>query len=49
MKAVDPDTTVAPPRERIFTTISGRPVKEVYTEADLSGFAPHRDLGQPGE
>jgi methylmalonyl-CoA mutase, N-terminal domain len=49
MKAVDPDTTVAPPRERIFTTISGRPLKEVYTEADLSGFAPHRDLGQPGE
>jgi methylmalonyl-CoA mutase, N-terminal domain len=49
MKAVDPDTTVAPARKRIFTTISGRPVKEVYTEDDLSGFAPQRDLGQPGE
>src|SRR4029450_8139643 len=49
MKAVDPDTTVAPPRERIFSPVSGRPVKEVYTEEDLSGFAPHRELGQPGE
>ena len=32
-----------------FTTISGRPIKELYTAADLSGFDPPRDLGEPGE
>ena len=48
MKAVDPDIT-ASPQERIFSTVSGRPVKEIYTEEDLSGFDPERDLSQPGE
>jgi methylmalonyl-CoA mutase N-terminal domain/subunit len=36
-------------RKRLFTTISGHPVREVYTEADLAGFDPERDLGRPGE
>ena len=48
MKAVDPDTTTSP-RERIFTTVSGRTVKELYTEEALADFDPERDLGQPGE
>src|SRR5262245_30519764 len=46
MKAVDPGTT---PQERIFTTVSGRTVKEIYTEEDLAELTPEQDLGQPGE
>src|SRR5690606_1112371 len=39
------------PAQRDFTTVSGEPVKEVYTEDDLErvGFDPERDLGRPGE
>ena len=32
-----------------FTTLSGVPVKRVYTEEDLPGFDYQRDLGDPGE
>jgi methylmalonyl-CoA mutase N-terminal domain/subunit len=35
--------------KRNFTTISGHPVREVYTEEDLAGFELARDLGEPGE
>ena len=44
-------TDTARPSERraSFTTISGDPVKRVYTDADLEGFDPARDLGEPGE
>ena len=35
--------------KRSFTTISGHPVREVYTADDLAGFDPERDLGRPGE
>ncbi len=31
------------------TTVSGHPVREVYTRRDLAGFDPARDLGTPGE
>jgi methylmalonyl-CoA mutase N-terminal domain/subunit len=31
-----------------FTTISGHPIKELYSAEDLRGFVPERDLGQPG-
>ncbi len=41
------EKTKKPARE--FTTVSGHPVKEVYTPADLSGFDPDTDLGRPGE
>ncbi|MBI3697778.1 MAG: methylmalonyl-CoA mutase family protein [Acidobacteria bacterium] len=34
---------------REFTTLSGTPVKCLYTPADLDGFEPARDLGDPGE
>ncbi|HLI52674.1 MAG TPA: methylmalonyl-CoA mutase family protein [Thermomicrobiaceae bacterium] len=39
------------PEGRPFTTVSGEPVKELYTQADLDriGFDPGRDLGTPGE
>ena len=32
-----------------FTTISGVPVRELYTGADVAGFDYGRDLGPPGE
>jgi methylmalonyl-CoA mutase, N-terminal domain len=32
-----------------FTTISGYPIRRLYTEADLAGWSPERDLGFPGE
>ena len=35
-------------RER-FSTVSGRPIKELYTPADLAGFDYLRDLHFPGE
>jgi methylmalonyl-CoA mutase N-terminal domain/subunit len=35
--------------ERPCTTISGVSIEPVYGPEDLSGFEPHRDLGQPGE
>ena len=34
---------------RPFTTISGTPVNQVYTPADLAGFDPALELGEPGE
>ncbi|HUQ41104.1 MAG TPA: methylmalonyl-CoA mutase family protein [Candidatus Limnocylindrales bacterium] len=36
-------------RKARFTTISGEPVEPLYTEDDLQGFDPARDLGSPGE
>jgi len=39
----------APERRRTFTTISGVPVRRLYTPADLAGFDPDRDLGLPGQ
>ena len=41
--------TVSPAEKSAsFTTISGIPVRELYTGADLPGFDPERDLGRPG-
>jgi methylmalonyl-CoA mutase, N-terminal domain len=31
-----------------FTTVSGHPIREVYTPGDLRTFDPERDLGEPG-
>jgi methylmalonyl-CoA mutase, N-terminal domain len=36
-------------RQSEFTTISGYPIRRLYTEADLSGWNPDRDLGLPGD
>ena len=38
-----------PEREALFETISGEPVKPLYTEEDRAGSDPDRDLGYPGE
>jgi methylmalonyl-CoA mutase N-terminal domain/subunit len=39
----------SPERQTEFTTISGHPIRRLYTPADLPGWDPHRDLGFPGE
>lgn len=39
---------VAPRRER-FETLSGAPVKDIYTGADLRGSNPAESIGLPGE
>jgi len=38
-----------PKKEKVFETISGIPVKAVYTAADLKGFSYERDLNNPGQ
>jgi len=38
-----------PPRREEFTTLSGLPVKDVYTPRDVAGLDHDRDLGFPGE
>ena len=38
-----------PSRPQKFTTVSGYPIRQLYTAADLAGWDPERDLGQPGE
>jgi methylmalonyl-CoA mutase N-terminal domain/subunit len=37
------------PGPRSFTTVSGRPIRELYTPLDLEGLDYLRDLGLPGE
>ena len=39
----------SPERQSQFTTISGHPIRRLYTEADLPNWNPERDLGLPGE
>ncbi len=39
----------SPERSSSFTTVSGHPICKLYTPADLIGWDPGRDLGQPGE
>jgi methylmalonyl-CoA mutase N-terminal domain/subunit len=46
------DFTAAPDSSiRDFTTVSGEPIRGIYTERDLEaiGFDPERDLGVPGD
>jgi methylmalonyl-CoA mutase N-terminal domain/subunit len=38
-----------PERQAEFTTVSGFPIQRLYTPADLSGWDPDRDLGNPGQ
>jgi methylmalonyl-CoA mutase, N-terminal domain len=37
------------PRKDEFTTLSGVPIKDVYTADDLADVDPDRDIGLPGE
>src|ERR1700722_8440302 len=38
-----------PERQKVFTTISGHPIRRLYTEADLPDWDADRDLGLPGQ
>src|ERR671922_1859740 len=38
-----------PEREALFDTVSGEPVKPLYTEEDLADTDAERDIGFPGE
>src|ERR1700694_2897503 len=38
-----------PERQSEFTTISGYPIRRLYTQADLPNWDPDRELGFPGE
>lgn len=49
MKVLDKDTAGKQPSEKKFTTVSGYPIRELYTEEDLKDFDPQRALGSPGE
>src|SRR5277367_1387300 len=44
-----PTLEKSPERQSDFTTISGYPIRRLYTPADLPGWDPNRDLGFPGE
>src|SRR5450432_1924997 len=44
-----PTLEKSPERRTEFTTISGHPIRRLYTAADLPGWTPEKDLGQPGE
>ncbi len=48
-EADKPAPATSPERPIPFTTISGRPIKRLYTARDLHGFDPARDLSHPGE
>src|SRR5271155_808885 len=48
-KTLAPALEKSPDRAAQFTTISGYPIRRLYTQADLAGWSADRDLGMPGE
>src|SRR5579859_4775211 len=44
---VDPVRSAVRPQR--FTTVSGHPIRQLYTAADLANWDAGRDLGQPGD
>jgi methylmalonyl-CoA mutase, N-terminal domain len=48
-KTLEPTLAKNPERQKEFTTVSSYPIERLYTEADLAGWDPSRDLGFPGE
>jgi methylmalonyl-CoA mutase, N-terminal domain len=44
-----PTLEKSPERQTEFTTISGYPIRRLYTPADIPGWDANRDLGFPGE
>ena len=48
-KTLKPTLDSSPERSTQFTTISGYPIRRLYTPADLTGWDEERDLANPGE
>ncbi|HXW57435.1 MAG TPA: methylmalonyl-CoA mutase family protein [Candidatus Cybelea sp.] len=48
-KTLRPTLEKSPERAREFTTVSGYPIRRLYTEADLADWNAERDLGYPGQ
>jgi methylmalonyl-CoA mutase N-terminal domain/subunit len=48
-KTLKPALDQSPERAAEFTTVSGYPVRRLYTQADLANWTAARDLGSPGE
>ncbi len=48
-ETLQPSLAKAPERAAEFTTISGHPIRRLYTPADLADWNTERDLGYPGE
>jgi methylmalonyl-CoA mutase, N-terminal domain len=48
-KTLNPTLAKSPDRAADFTTVSSYPIRRLYTDADLAGWNPERDLGAPGE
>jgi methylmalonyl-CoA mutase N-terminal domain/subunit len=48
-KTLEPTLAKSPERQKEFTTTSLYPIRRLYTEADLDGWEPSRDLSLPGE
>jgi methylmalonyl-CoA mutase N-terminal domain/subunit len=46
---LEPALAHSPGRAAQFTTISGHPIRILYTQADLADWDAQRDLGAPGE
>ena len=46
---LEPTLAKSPERQQAFTTISAHPIRRLYTPADLPGWDPDTNLGQPGE
>ena len=46
---LQPALKKSPERQAEFTTISGHPIRRLYTPADLPDWNPEHDLGLPGE
>jgi methylmalonyl-CoA mutase, N-terminal domain len=48
-KTLAPALEKSPEQKAEFSTISGHPIRRLYTPADLAGWDPERDLGYPGD
>ena len=48
MKTVAPGASGSKERRGSFTTISGRPIRQLYTPADIASLDYERDLADPG-
>jgi methylmalonyl-CoA mutase, N-terminal domain len=48
-RTLRPTLEKSPERMEEFTTVSGYPIRRLYTEADLPNWDPERDLGMPGQ